>query len=106
MNHIALVDPVAPKALQKFYDNGYSVYLSTPFAGDTYTITVAVITKSLEDRSILVSRGEGIARRSVLDKQDLSRGVEISTGRALKAAWLKIHGKRERDLHRHRLLMG
>jgi hypothetical protein len=94
----------APKAIQRFYDKGYSVILDTPFIGDTFTISTVIITKVMEDRSVLISRGEGIARRSILDKQDLSRGIQISSGRALKAAWLKIHGKR--DVHCHSLLMG
>ena len=46
---------------------------------------------------------EGMARRSHLDKQDLNRGQEIASGRALKALARKLQGNGKAIIH-HRFM--
>ena len=63
-----------------------------------YTVVKATVKVVNGDGIAKEVEAEGVARRSWKDVPDVRRGVEIATGRAIKALASKLNGERPRHL--------
>lgn len=65
------------------------------YVGKVFTVAKAILTENEHVYS------EGIARRSSVDAPDDKLGIEIATGRALRALYIKLTQNKGKRIYHH-----
>ncbi len=84
------------RMLEYFTSKGFIVKPEVKFTGDTFTVSVATLSRDNGKKKKVILQGEGIARRSYTQVYDLQIGTDTATNRAIEALYKKFNRKSRR----------